>query len=431
MGNNCQNCWQAELSSQHHSQPPSKFHHESPFQNQLKSASPSAAFKPHLTTHTDKTGNLTPKVASNPPAMTLQQQQSLDRKSQKSEKKSQQSVVRKIGSHLSRESIKELIQKNSSLGLNSVKSEHKSASKSKSFAREQSSISNSKRNANSPSKSISKNSLKSFRLEGETSKNSSQIKSKLQSASSSEYSSSCRTDYLQSKNYTSGAFNYHDYIKSNCNNDQIGKQVSNKDNKPVSLMKKVKSKTESGDTLEQTPDKDGKGIEKREIKSPIPVEVKLTQEELRKQVQELKMKDAIVYQYPNGSTFQGQIQTNKGGEKIREGFGVQKWSDDSIYTGFWKGDMASGYGILVHKNGDTYEGYFKQDQQNGYGILKTKKGNRMEGTWLNDQLHGTGFEIIKGQYSYTGGYKHGLKSGYGSIEFQDGTKYEVRILFLL
>lgn len=196
-------------------------------------------------------------------------------------------------------------------------------------------------------------------------------------------------------------------------------------------MKKVKSKTESGDTLEQTPDKDGKGIEKREIKSPIPVEVKLTQEELRKQVQELKMKDAIVYQYPNGSTFQGQIQTNKGGEKIREGFGVQKWSDDSIYTGFWKGDMASGYGILVHKNGDTYEGYFKQDQQNGYGILKTKKGNRMEGTWLNDQLHGTGFEIIKGQYSYTGGYKHGLKSGYGSIEFQDGTKYEVRILFLL
>ena len=47
---------------------------------------------------------------------------------------------------------------------------------------------------------------------------------------------------------------------------------------------------------------------------------------------------------------------------LREGKGVQVWTDCSKYEGYWHQDMANGYGRLIHSDGDVYEGYWVDDK---------------------------------------------------------------------
>mmetsp|Transcript_39956 Transcript_39956/g.29462 ORF Transcript_39956/g.29462 Transcript_39956/m.29462 type:complete len:101 (+) Transcript_39956:290-592(+) len=44
------------------------------------------------------------------------------------------------------------------------------------------------------------------------------------------------------------------------------------------------------------------------------------------------------------------------GTDIRDGRGVQIWSDGSRYEGYWKANRANGRGRLIHADGDIYEG---------------------------------------------------------------------------
>jgi hypothetical protein len=41
---------------------------------------------------------------------------------------------------------------------------------------------------------------------------------------------------------------------------------------------------------------------------------------------------------------------------MRDGYGVQKWLDGSIYEGNWKEDKSHGYGKLIHSDGNIYDG---------------------------------------------------------------------------
>jgi hypothetical protein len=40
----------------------------------------------------------------------------------------------------------------------------------------------------------------------------------------------------------------------------------------------------------------------------------------------------------------------------REGWGVRRWTDGSIYEGWFKADQACGRGRLIHADGYTYLG---------------------------------------------------------------------------
>lgn len=44
---------------------------------------------------------------------------------------------------------------------------------------------------------------------------------------------------------------------------------------------------------------------------------------------------------------------------VREGYGVQVWTDGAKYEGYWKDNMAEGRGIFWHAEGDVYEGEFR------------------------------------------------------------------------
>ena len=75
---------------------------------------------------------------------------------------------------------------------------------------------------------------------------------------------------------------------------------------------------------------------------------------------------------------------------MRDGRGIQIWSDNSCYEGYWKDDKANGRGKLVHADGDVYEGDWKDDKAHGIGIYTHQDGARYDGEWFEDKQHGKG-----------------------------------------
>ena len=62
---------------------------------------------------------------------------------------------------------------------------------------------------------------------------------------------------------------------------------------------------------------------------------------------------------------------------MRDGYGVQKWADGSMYInnnilyryeGQWIKDKSCGKGKLIHADGDLYEGDWVDDKANGKGV---------------------------------------------------------------
>ena len=46
---------------------------------------------------------------------------------------------------------------------------------------------------------------------------------------------------------------------------------------------------------------------------------------------------------------------------IKQGYGIMKWPDGTVYQGIWDNNMYSGRGKLYHGKGDVYEGEFVDD----------------------------------------------------------------------
>ena len=76
----------------------------------------------------------------------------------------------------------------------------------------------------------------------------------------------------------------------------------------------------------------------------------------------------------DGSSYEGEwasLRTNpgtQGYERVREGYGVQRFMDGSIYEGWFKADKAYGKGRLIHTDGYIYEGDWLDDKAEGNGI---------------------------------------------------------------
>ena len=107
---------------------------------------------------------------------------------------------------------------------------------------------------------------------------------------------------------------------------------------------------------------------------------------------------------------------DKSGKK--NGFGIQKYKDGSIYKGNYINDKSSGFGIFYHSDGDIQKGEFYNGITKGYGELK------YYGYWLNDIQYGIGYEIWSDSSEYYGNYYDGKKYGLGTNIWPDKTRYE-------
>lgn len=91
----------------------------------------------------------------------------------------------------------------------------------------------------------------------------------------------------------------------------------------------------------------------------------------------------------NGAKYQGEWIK---GSEVRQGKGIQIWSDGSKYEGWWQNNKANGKGRLIHADGDVFEGEWKDDKAHGKGIYSHLDGAKYDGEWQEDRQHGRGIE---------------------------------------
>ena len=127
------------------------------------------------------------------------------------------------------------------------------------------------------------------------------------------------------------------------------------------------------------------------------------------------------YRYEDGTTYTGQFYE---GEK--EGNGIETTPDGEIYEGQFSGGVRSGQGRLVMKTGDVLQGVFVKGMVQGKAkLVLFETGNTIEGEFRDNRPHGVCEEIDQaGKVVYKGDYSEGVRSGHGSIKFEDGGLYE-------
>ena len=68
---------------------------------------------------------------------------------------------------------------------------------------------------------------------------------------------------------------------------------------------------------------------------------------------------------------------------MKEGIGLESFSNGDEYLGYWKNGKFEGYGIMKYSNGGKYKGYWLDGQRKGRGVYTDKKGKSKVGIWDN------------------------------------------------
>lgn len=96
-----------------------------------------------------------------------------------------------------------------------------------------------------------------------------------------------------------------------------------------------------------------------------------------------------------------------------------------VYEGGYVNGKPHGYGVMRWPNGDVYSGYWKEGIRNGIGIYEFKSGSVYTGSFVDGKLTGQGvFHWPNGGGSYAGAFDNGKLSGLGRRVYPDGTVYE-------
>ena len=82
---------------------------------------------------------------------------------------------------------------------------------------------------------------------------------------------------------------------------------------------------------------------------------------------------------------------DKSGKK--NGFGIQKFTNSSIYKGNFIEDKPEGWGILYHSDGDMHKGYYENGITKGYGEYYHLNEVVYYGYFFDDIQKGIGYEI--------------------------------------
>lgn len=109
-------------------------------------------------------------------------------------------------------------------------------------------------------------------------------------------------------------------------------------------------------------------------------------------------------------------------DNCRHGYGVMKWSDDSVYKGEWRKDERY-YGKMIMVTGNEYTGYWKHDRFHGKGTLKTDDGHVFEGEFRNGFREKFGKITYPEGAVYVGEIEGMNKHGKGRLE-EHGNVYE-------
>lgn len=93
-------------------------------------------------------------------------------------------------------------------------------------------------------------------------------------------------------------------------------------------------------------------------------------------------------------------------ERVKQGHGIY----------IWMGPTSEEDETPVEKA--RYEGGYKDGLKHGYGRMKYPNGDLYEGEWVENKMHGEGtYTYKKANDIYSGAWQDGLKHGEGTYEF--------------
>ena len=108
---------------------------------------------------------------------------------------------------------------------------------------------------------------------------------------------------------------------------------------------------------------------------------------------------------------------------------VDTYKKRGSYCGDWRGDLREGYGVQLYSNGDKYEGNWASDNWDGRGTLwrMTPEGGGIaksyEGEFRAGLFHGLGRFYGRDGSIYEGSFHDGRRSGQGVLRLQSGETY--------
>jgi hypothetical protein len=120
--------------------------------------------------------------------------------------------------------------------------------------------------------------------------------------------------------------------------------------------------------------------------------------------------------FSDGS-YEGKV--NRAGQK--DGYGIYRWIDGSIYEGEYQDDLRHGKGRFLWSNGESYEGDYLKDERTGKGVYNWPDGSFYEGDFLAGKRHGLGNYKSADGTIYEGEWFDDLQHGYGTLIKSDGT----------
>ena len=109
--------------------------------------------------------------------------------------------------------------------------------------------------------------------------------------------------------------------------------------------------------------------------------------------------------------------------KIISDFGIIRWSNNSVFKGYFKNNIPNGWGIYYHHTNGTFQGEYYNDQPNGFGIYTHKNESTYMGYWKNEKQDGIGEEKWVEGMEYIGEFSIGKKNGIGKYIFNNGNIY--------
>jgi hypothetical protein len=120
--------------------------------------------------------------------------------------------------------------------------------------------------------------------------------------------------------------------------------------------------------------------------------------------------------FSDGS-YEGKV--NRSGQK--DGYGIYRWIDGSIYEGEYQDDLRHGKGRFLWSNGESYEGDYLKDERTGKGVYDWPDGSFYEGDFLAGKRHGHGMYKSADGTIYEGEWFDDLQHGHGTLVKPDGT----------
>jgi len=101
---------------------------------------------------------------------------------------------------------------------------------------------------------------------------------------------------------------------------------------------------------------------------------------------------------------------------MKDGYGIEKYNDGSIYKGNYAQDLKEGFGELLlkkEKNISEYKGEFKNGKIWGKGKFKFDEKKIYDGEWINNEISGFGI-LTENNIKHIGYFSHDKKEGYGA-----------------